>query len=766
MKNRLKKYLSALLAVIMLLSAAPFGSVSHAWNPNVDGGFNLSLSTKLFKQVDGEWVEAETVEPGDALKARVYIGTDYYAGPGQVIMFYNNDFFEDDYDSNISMTLQVNSDPESSTKIHKLSGSFIKGKGAIHSLLEGGYITEEFAQAHTAITFLYMFPGNSTCQILNGEHWFAEFDLRVKQDAVGTGSLLIPEETVTNPYERENSYTSISKGEEGGKPSNALGMFLWEANVSLSSASVSLPATYSDYTVETYTMDTSGEYVLSTKTVEAETDSLVNADYTIEEGFELNTEKSILSGKVAKDDSLVLKVYLDRLTYSLTVDDSESQKSTDYLYGAAIAKPEAPQKFGYSFIEWVPGIPETMPAENLTVSAKFKANPYNAVFESENEEFDSFEVAFDSEIPFPENTPEKENFKFMGWSLDGVNVLETLGTMNTEGKKFFAVWEALHIHTPETITNPATCTEDGSEYIICSECKEPLSEITVLPSSGHTPADEWETVTEPTLTAEGKKIKKCTVCGETAEEDKISKLKTATDESYGIAVEYAPDDYSGEVGVSASKPSDNNIKNIINTELGLNSSTVYNVAISVDGSESAVQSKLTVRLPLPEGFSPENAEVYEVNASDGTLTKINAVYNDGYMVFETDRLGTYAITEKYDGVLKIRKPSITTIKYGDAIILHADLSKPLPEGAYIKWTADNGNFSYKASADGSTCRITPSKTGNTTFTATVYDSSGNEIQSDTQTMTSKAGFFQKIGAFFRKLFKLTKVYPELFKYMA
>ncbi len=707
MKNTFQKCLSAFLAVILILTAAPLSIISFAWDPNVDDGFNLSLKTKIFHEVDGEWVEAETVEPGESVKARVYIGTDYYAGPGQVVVFYSNSFFEDEYASNASIELAVNTDPESSTKKHKIDGFFNKGKGIIYALLDGGYINEEFAQTHTALTFFYIFEGTSpTCQMLSDEHWFAEFDLKVREDATGDGNFVILEDTVTDPNEHQNAYISITKGQEGSHPDNASNMYLWSADVAIESAAVSVSVTYSDYTVETYIMNTDGGYDMTSETIEAEAGSVADATYTVEEGFELNIEKSILSGTVAADGSLVLKVYIDRKKYS-------------------------------------------------------------AVFESENEEFDSFEVAFNSEIPFPENTPQKEGFNFLGWSLDGVNVLETLGAMDAEGKKFYAVWEAKepeHVHIPQVITVPATCTEDGSEYTICSACKEPLSEITVLPSDGHSPADEWKTVTEPTLTQKGKKIKECTVCGETAEEADISMLIVT--ESNGVQIEYSPDDYSGEVGISADKPSDKNTQNLINNEIGTGNSTVYDLAITVNGSEAQPESKVTVRLPLPEGYDADRSSVYEINTADGTVKEIDAEYKDGYFVFETTVLGSYVIFEAYDGVLKIRKPSITTIKYGDAIILHADLSKPLPKGAYIKWTADNGNFSYTASKDGSTCQITPSKTGNTTFTATVYDSSGNEIQSDAQTMTSKAGFFQKIGAFFRKLFKLTKVYPELFRHIA
>lgn len=701
MKNIFKKYLSALLAVVMLLSAAPFGTVSYAWNPSVDDGFNLNFSTKLFKQIDGEWVEADIVEPGDEIKARVYIGTDYYAGTGEVVVFYNNSFFEDDYSSNTTMNLVVNDDPESSTAIYGITGNFLKGKGIANMLVNEGYITSEFAQAHSAITFGYLYPGKGTCQILNDEHWFAEFDLRVRQDAVGTGDFMIVEDTVLDPDEHEYAYVNIAKGQQGESPNNAFSMYLWEANVSIDNARISVPVRYSDYTVETYTMGTDGEYELSSKTFEAETGSAVDAEYTVEEGFELNTEKSIPSGVVAKDNLLVLKVYLDRKTYSVTFDDGENKHTFNYLYG--------------------------------------------------------------QEIEIPEIIPEKDGYIFIGWSTDGTTVLENLGETNIEGKDFYPVWVCDHIS--ETVTTPPSCTEDGSEYTVCSRCGEPLSESTILPSNGHTPADEWETVTEPTLTTEGKKIKRCIVCGETAEEAAISMLKTATDESCGITVEYAPDDYIGNVGISVDKPSDKNTENLINNEIGMGNSTVYDIAITVDGSETSPKNSVTVKLPLPEGYDSNRSCVYEINTESGTIKDIDAEYRDGYFVFETDSLGSYVIFEEYDGVLKIRKPSQTTIKYGDAIILHADLSEPLPEGAYIKWTADNGNFTYTASKDGSTCQITPSKTGNATFTATVYDSSGNEIQSATQTMTSKAGFFQKIGAFFKRLFGLTKIFTEAIKFI-
>lgn len=111
----------------------------------------------------------------------------------------------------------------------------------------------------------------------------------------------------------------------------------------------------------------------------------------------------------------------------------------------------------------------------------------------------------------------------------------------------------------------------------------------------------------------------------------------------------------------------------------------------------------------------------------------------------------------------VKEPSQSIITYGDSITLHAGVQN-LPDGAKITWSANNDNFEIvEISADGISCKITPKKSGDTTFTATIYDADNNIIAEDEQEMTSKAGFFDKIIAFFKKLFGLSKTYPQLYK---
>ena len=126
------------------------------------------------------------------------------------------------------------------------------------------------------------------------------------------------------------------------------------------------------YTVEVYTMDVNGNYgAAETKTLYGTTDAEVTADTTAAEGFTFDeSAANVVSGKVAADGSLVLKVYFARNQYKLTVDGTES----DVYYGAAldIATPAARE--GYTFTGWNVDVPATMPASDLTLVSQWSEN--------------------------------------------------------------------------------------------------------------------------------------------------------------------------------------------------------------------------------------------------------------------------------------------------------------------------------------------------------------------------------------------------------
>ncbi len=179
------------------------------------------------------------------------------------------------------------------------------------------------------------------------------------------------------------------------------------------------PAADTKYTVNIHTMDTNGDYATATEVLEGTTESNVNAVYTVEEGFVLG-ENSVTSGTVAADGSLVLDVYLNRKTVTITFNSNGGTdvKAITGLYGAAVVTPADPTRNGYTFAGWNAEVPATIPADDVTLTASWDINSYTIKFlDAEDGVFDSYELEYNAEITAPANEPTKVHYTFAGWSL-------------------------------------------------------------------------------------------------------------------------------------------------------------------------------------------------------------------------------------------------------------------------------------------------------------------------------------------------------------
>ena len=132
------------------------------------------------------------------------------------------------------------------------------------------------------------------------------------------------------------------------------------------------------YTVNVYTMDTTGNYPEapdSTYQGAGETGSTadITADAVAAEGFSLDSAKSTLTGTIAADGSLVLSIYYSRNQYTITYANTDLEPDT-YYYGATVSA-RTPEKAGYAFQGWEEEVPSTMPAQNITLTAKWNENP-------------------------------------------------------------------------------------------------------------------------------------------------------------------------------------------------------------------------------------------------------------------------------------------------------------------------------------------------------------------------------------------------------
>ena len=87
-------------------------------------------------------------------------------------------------------------------------------------------------------------------------------------------------------------------------------------------------------------------------------------------------------------------------------------------YGTVITAPEAPTREGYTFIGWDKEIPTTMPAENMTVTAQWEINQYTITFDTNGgSEIAPITQDYGTAITAPAN-PTREGYTFIGWDTE------------------------------------------------------------------------------------------------------------------------------------------------------------------------------------------------------------------------------------------------------------------------------------------------------------------------------------------------------------
>ena len=179
------------------------------------------------------------------------------------------------------------------------------------------------------------------------------------------------------------------------------------------------------YTVNIHTMNADGEYETETKDYEGTTGETVYAEYTVGDGFVFNDEKSVISGEIAPDGSLVLDVYIDRKTVTLSFcsGDGAEAVTVSGLYGAEVSVPEEPVLVGFSFKGWEPSVPEVFPLEDGEFTAVWEINQYTVTFKADGGKFadGSEEVVITAnygDAVIVPDAPEKYGFNFAGWDKE------------------------------------------------------------------------------------------------------------------------------------------------------------------------------------------------------------------------------------------------------------------------------------------------------------------------------------------------------------
>ena len=91
-----------------------------------------------------------------------------------------------------------------------------------------------------------------------------------------------------------------------------------------------------------------------------------------------------------------------------------SEKKQDY--NTAIVAPENPENEGYTFVSWGE-VAATVPASDVTYEAQYTVNTYKITYKVEGKEDQVFEVKFKDQVPTIEE-PVVEGYTFEGWDVE------------------------------------------------------------------------------------------------------------------------------------------------------------------------------------------------------------------------------------------------------------------------------------------------------------------------------------------------------------
>ena len=151
--------------------------------------------------------------------------------------------------------------------------------------------------------------------------------------------------------------------------------------------------------------------------------------------------------KTMPAENIKVKAQWEINQYTITFDTNGGSEIAPITqdYGTQISAPDNPTRKGYTFKGWDKEIPETMPAENITVKAQWEINQYTIAFDTNGgSEIAPITQDYGTEITAPDN-PTRKGYTFKGWDK------EIPETMPAENITITARWKDTEKPTGEII---------------------------------------------------------------------------------------------------------------------------------------------------------------------------------------------------------------------------------------------------------------------------------------------------------------------------
>ncbi len=405
--------------------------------------------------------------------------------------------------------------------------------------------------------------------------------------------------------------------------------------------------------------------------------------------------------KTMPAENMTVKAQWEINRYTITFDTAGGSEIAPITqdYGTNITAPANPTRKGYTFKGWDKEIPETMPAENITVKAQWEINQYTIAFDTNGgSEIAPITQDYGTEITAPDN-PTRKGYTFIGWDT------EIPKTVPAENMTVTAQWK-INRYTitfdtaggsdiaPITqdygtnITAPADPTREGYTFIGWDKAIP-----TTMPAENITVTAQWKDSEKPTGEIKinensWKAFLNNITFGLFFKDTQTVTINAADNSGETVTVEYLLSD-----------------KELTKTELDGMTFTVYTAQFGID---------------------PDNEYIIYVRLTDNA-GNTDYICSDGIVLDGTSPV----ITGIEDGKTYCAAQTVTiTEKYVDTVTVN---------GTAV--TLDENNSFTLAPADGEQRIVVTDKAGNTAeMTVTVNDGHTYEWQSENGQYWQKCKF--------------------------